>query len=315
MKYFAPNLVLSKLKIKSEIAELNEGESFRWGRSALLLISIKMTDYWETEANSFSEWLNNNLGLFKVKRASVWRYFASGIYYQELLERFPRDNFKPLEQLSSDIGPEKLELLSKIQRVAPTHKFEKLVARLLSGDITKPELLKEWNVLKTALEGQTARGRGVRPPRADETSERSVEAVALSLLGNSTPAWSGIKDISSHRIFHNIDINSSSKHQRWDAVAAIYDKFQDLTIHGIEIKLRMTKGLINRLEQQSPAFDFVWLLLFSRPKALELKALSEGLGVLIVNEDKIECMRKAKKNSRPAGQELLLKNLLYESLS
>lgn len=279
--------------IRAEIASLKNGSDPNWGKKSRLLLEVERTSYWENHTSSFSRWIVENLDLFKVKRASLWRYLASGHYYLQLQLEFKELADRPLEELSSDIGPEKLELLEKISRVAPKETFRTLATRLLEGHITRPELISAWETFRPALEGKTARGRGVLTPKVDESSSMFREASFASAFINCPPTWTGIKDIEINRTFMDVYDKTQLRQTRFDVVVVVKGQNSPLVFHGIEIMSPLTPLTSRNIRNMQGKFNYMWLALDYEPDHEVIKHLPVNIGVLMVSNNGITIIRQA----------------------
>lgn len=283
----------TKEMIRAWIASLKNGANPNWGYKSRLLLEVERTSYWENHTSSFSRWIAENIDLFQVKRASLWRYLASGHYYLQLQQEFKELADRPLEELSSEIGPEKLELLEKISRVAPKETFRALAIRVLEGHITRQELISAWEIFKPALEGQTSRGRGVITPKIDESSLRVREANFASVFINCPPTWTGIKDIEINRTFVEVYDKNQPRRTVFDVVVVVKGRNTPLVFHGIEIKSPLAPLTYENIRNFQGIFNYMWLALDYKPDYEVINQLPVNIGVLMVSNNSITIIRQA----------------------
>jgi hypothetical protein len=187
--------------LANEVAALLSHRPRSWVQVSWVLNQVERTEYWRGHAHSFSEWLASTAPKIGVKERSLWRYLGAGRFYQKL-RRILRDGnapCPPLEKLSETVSPEKLEMLTKLERVVPKNMFEDVAERVLSGSATQSELRQIWNTYRPVLSGRTARGRGTAKPRLDPADawqiETQREATALTTLMAAAPEqWTGIEN-------------------------------------------------------------------------------------------------------------------------
>lgn len=119
-----------------ELAAVLRGDARTWAEIGRLLGSVEMHGLWREEAGSFTEWLRRfaqQLG--KRGESSFWRYLTAGRYYIELRKQLLSRNVQCplLQDLPERVSPENLELLSKLERVAPPDVMHNLSERVVAG--------------------------------------------------------------------------------------------------------------------------------------------------------------------------------------
>ena len=275
-----------------EIAALAQGERRSWAQIGHLLDRIEQTNYWRTEAKSFTEWLKARSESMGLKESTLWRYLTAGRYYIKLREALTGRSVScpPLGELSDKVSPENLELLSKLARVAPDDVLQRLAEQVISGGITRAELRTVWQAYRPALGGRTARGLGVPPPRVNlrnrEQFESLTEAMVLTSLASGNPSWSGIQNPDLYELFMHVSPETdgaASRRYIFDAVAVIRDRKNDpLKIHGIEITGGFHLDWYRKLEGMAPYFNFLWVAVPEQAAQLERLAVPDFVGILRV---------------------------------
>ncbi len=232
----------------------------------------------------------------------------------ELRQKFSELNLRPLKDLSSEIGPEKLELLSKISRVAPNETFRQLAGKLFAGNLTRPELITVWETFRPVLEGQTSRGRGVETPKASGFSEFMRGAIVTNILANTLPTWTGVNDIQFHRTFTDVLDMKTPTSTRFDAVVVVKARDARLALHGLEIRDHITPMVAQRLKSRRAKCDFMWLVLPEAASPEDMKTLPETTGVLVVDSQRITVMRQAERQASEEECAWLTRQLLEQTL-
>jgi len=175
-----------------------------------------------------------------------------------------------LLELPKHVSPEKLELLSKLGRVAPKDFIEKLIYDVLDNAITRDEIREQWRAFRPALEGKTARGRNVTAPAISRVKNPSVyknldEALVINALKAYGAKW--IND--SKHIMYEVKFHFFSQHVKGaflsphlPAVVLYQQSLSDeLEVHGIEMMSTYNRAddLFKRLNEPASYCDFLWL--------------------------------------------------------
>jgi len=313
--------------ISKGLQKLAHGESMPWTELSCLLDQVDKTGYWEQTANSFTDWLKSNAEKLGNKESTLWRYLVVGRYYHDLREQFARVQleYPPLLELPKHVSPEKLELLSKLGRVAPKDFFEKLIYDVLDNEVTRDDIREQWKAFRPALMGKTARGRKVEAPTVNINNEDEFKTVTEAIIINSLKSlgseWLG----STKALMYDIRMDVWSREPDYYPgispmfrSVAIYkkDKQSELEIHGIDMdrcflseKFSFIVAMINDM---STYCDFFWMVIGTATEHYE-KDVPRHIGLLNVNQNRIKVVRQAtsiKKDNEKAN--ILLKELLFK---
>ena len=306
--------------IKEELQTLREGQTFNWGRISRLLDLVDRNGYWREEASTFTAWLDNNAELLGVKRSMAWRYLSPGRFYDKQLRKdFPDLAKKPLEEVSDELSPENLELLSKIYRAAPEELYNRLAAKVLSGEAKRTELKTCWAAFRPVLEGKTARGRGVTPAKAPAidngiNNERLTAAWIRNQLSSCDASWTQIKDLATHKVF--MDISLPGGH-RFDLVIVTRGKGSALLMHGVEIlplRFSVNHHTVAQLLSSAKKCDQMWIALPAAPEESFAAKIPKSIGIIAVDSDGIKPIRIPKREERAEATEELSRHLLELSI-
>ena len=301
--------------IKAELESLQQGEVFVWGRMSRLLDLIDKTGYWRNYDHSFTAWLQNNAPLLGIKISMAWRYLASGRFYLRLQQDFPFLIDKPLAEVSDELSPENLELVSRISRCAPDDIFKPLAIRVLSGKAKRSELRAAWLAFKPMLEGKTARGRGVvahmvKPEAISENDQRLVTALMKNQLAISDSSWTKRGPLHINRVFFNI---SPSYDRIFDAVVVTRGQRSAFFLHGIKICLNsevLSSFFIKGLKSFIDECDTLWLAFPSLPDVALIEKIPKPVGIITIDSNGIQTVRLPKGENRPGSTAELAKTLL-----
>jgi len=110
-----------------------------WGEAAAELIRVETSGEWKDTNPTFSLYISDIARIVDKARPTFWRLLGAGHTYNALRTKFdPAGSYLPsLESVRSKPSPESLELVSKIERVAPSEILASVQRQLLEGRITR----------------------------------------------------------------------------------------------------------------------------------------------------------------------------------
>jgi len=290
-------------QIDSRLEALKKGENRSWAQIGLLLDQVDHSGYWKNSSNSFTEWLKALCPSISVKEASLWRYLTAARFYKELQNTLNEIfiGSPPLDELSNKVSPENLEILSKIARVTPESVFLNLARQVIDGNITRAKLRETWQAFRPALEGKTARGKGVAVPKIDiDDSSQLVsmhEAQIFLVLSASGAKWTGIETPDCYQLFMKVSPefpSSTSKNFIFDAVATVRaNKSDSLLFHGIEIRGNIfTTSVFELLDMMKPYCDYLWIAINEDSNEM-YELVPDYVGLLLAIGNSIQVLRPA----------------------
>jgi len=314
--------------ISEGIQKLAHGKSMPWTELSVLLDQVDKTGYWEQTANSFTDWLKSNAEKLGNKESTLWRYLVVGRYYHDLRKQFARVKleYPPLLKLPKHVSPEKLELLSKLGRVAPKDFFEKLIYDVLDNAITRDDIREQWRAFRPALKGKTSRGRGTISPivnlKNKDEFDSVQEAMTINALKANGSSWLGMSNAQMYEIEIHIKVPFGENQQilrELDAVVLYKEKnSEDLEVHVIEIISSLSMGRVDEKLQGLSAFcDYLWIAFHKEtPSRLDdiKEYYHEYIGIIEVGDTGVSVVRRAKPCEKDyVKANKLLKVLLLES--
>jgi hypothetical protein len=315
--------------ISEGIQKLAHGESMPWTELSVLLDQVDKTGYWEETANSFTDWLKSNAEKLGNKESTLWRYLVVGRYYHDLRKQFARVKleYPPLLKLPKHVSPEKLELLSKLGRVAPKDFFEKLIYDVLDNAITRDDIREQWKAFRPALKGKTARGRRVLRPMVNLKNKDEFSSVREALIINALKAygsnWLGKPKAKMYEVKMHVKLDPGLSRNVLDAVILYkQDNKTDLEVHIIETmpSFLFRKNDGSKFDFLSKHCDYLWIAVSNDPKDMISKSLLKSnypdyVGILTIDNSDISVVRKAKPCEKDyvKANELLKVLLLKES--
>jgi len=312
--------------IKELLKQLESGTSMPWPKLSCLLNAIEESGYWEETSDSFTEWLKYNSDRIGLKQSTLWRYLVVGRYYQSLREQLSKVklNYPPLEELPNHVSPEKLELLSKLARVAPRDFFEPAVEMVLENSISRNELRAEWQAFRPALQGKTARGRGVLAPQINPKNEEQyhsvLEAMIINALRSIGPEWLGKRkahmyDVRMHVWPDYPNIQNRAPRYQFDAVALYKEtKSSQLQVHGIEIGHAFVSKH-NKFVDMASYCDYLWVVINRSNNMYSINQyhIPDFIGVISVEGTEISVIREPQPCDKDSeNSSSLLKGLLVK---
>lgn len=278
-------------QITNALVAVQRGDIHTWGPIGQLLSRVERTGYWRREAHSFTEWLTTHAPTLGYNESSLWRYLGASRLYEQLRARLAGDKIAclPLDQLSARGGPENLELLAKLTRAAPPDVVRDLEQRVVMGTVTRTELRNTWLAFRPVLGGQTARGRGVRPPHFNPADHQQVqsqlEGLIFQQLTSGDPRWVGCATPQVYELFLNVWPHcAAGARVSFDAVAVVREQSRaPLVFHGIEVGGAIGKR-DDAYEARAPYCDALWLAVSEQPDHGVLKMVPPYVGILHIQE-------------------------------
>lgn len=310
------NDYLTQTDCLTEIAALKKGDSRTWAEIGLLLGSVEFHGLWRQEETSFTSWLKSLSVVLSKSEGSLWRYLTSARYYQLIRKELLAKQIEcpELKNLSDRISPENLELLAKLDRVAPTEVIESLTERVLAGVATRSELRDAWDMFKPILNGRTARGNLGIPkydPNDLSQSQRRLDALVHRTLSDGKNEW-GAKWVQNiyclYACVKTYPMPRMSREYAFDFVmiTGIISKPKRI-YHGIVViswgNLAMLEDLIN-LKQFC---DYLWVGIHESQLASDLLKeinLLDTVGVLVFTDSSKFYIHKEAVNDSESGKAL-----------
>lgn len=291
-------------QISEELFLVEEGVSRSWGNLFLLLDSVERTKYWQNDAASFTRWIEQIAPKIHTKPAMLWRILSSGRFVIQVTNQLEERNIKvpSLEDMPDDVSPENVELLAKLERVAPEETFAEYAQKVFTGEAKRAELRSVWETYRPVLRGQTARGRGVTPPRInrkDPSQFRSVmEAATLEAFQSAGPHWTGISTHTLYKVFVHINPEGFPKNPGYlfAAVVVVKPKNGVLLYHGIRFR---TLESPDTYKKPLEYCDHLWVFNHSVfhssqiPAFDDLSGVPEGVGILEIKDNVLSVIKPA----------------------
>ena len=297
------NEFLSFPETQAELSAIRDGSPRTWAEIARLLASVELHGLWRTNADSFTEWIRFVAQQLGKKEGSCWRYLTAGRYYVELRKRLLKNDIQcpELHNLPDRISPENLELLAKLERVAPPDVIFGLAERVVAGVATRAELRDAWTVFRPVLAGRTARGQ-MEAPRYDPDNpmqrDSLLEAMVFRSLAESEGVWLKNNDYSIYHLFSDVELVNKGGDKLYvlDALIVTGSKESgELVFHGIEVVGLISAQTQKKLQDIMQLCDFVWASVHEHLLEQTTPEIPNGVGILVANGSGIYIVRQAVK--------------------
>jgi hypothetical protein len=295
-----------------------------WGEAAAELLRVETSGEWKDVNPTFSLYISEIARVLNKARPAFWRLLVAGRTYNSLRTKFDPTgaHLPPLESVRGKPSPESLELVSKIERVAPSEVLESVQRQIMEGHITRDELRRLWETYRPVLGGQTKRGRGVKAPRYNALSPRMrssfVESNILAIMARQGPDWLGIQGPAYlYRVIH-LSVNKHLRNLQTSVpdVVVLLAENEDspLVLHGVGVGSGpLQPQVLRHYEPNQVNVDYLWFASPKRLSAEDMADIPEEIGLLIGGPTRLEVVRPAKRSlSGGKAKENLLRMLLRE---
>lgn len=312
-----------QLNIEEMLTSVEMGVKHSWATIASLLLQAEQSGFWQQDFSSFAAWLSNTAKRLGLKNSMLWRYRRAALFYNQFYHEhiIPKGiNIPDLEHLQ-DVSPDNLDLVEKISRVLPEDELVLLTKKVVTKEVGRRELLEKWQTLRVALEGRTARGKGVITPKlgsADfEKADIYIEDKVLTVLQNFGSKCLELEEPCSYSVMRSVSFKKL-KQLKVNALIVVRKFYSsDVELHGLSI---VTSLISNNLKpKQLPNeefFDYTWLAFIESPPKEIIENLPENLGIIYIGERGYSLIRKATKSAKSGIQKIsLLNDLLIKYLS
>ena len=303
-----------------------------WGEAALILEEISRTDIWKQTHSSFTAWVKTLAEQSGYQESNIWRMITAARFYVSLGGRYGAITLPPLEEICSLVTAEQLELIEKINRVAPSDEIEKLLANAVTGSLTRDRLRLLWRVYrdgdtteskpKNSLKRQMPRGQlSEFHPAPDKLgSQNAGRARTLISLLDSDPIWTGVQKPHFYRTIYkppiSISIGKNSQYSPDCLVVLQAERNGNVIFHFVEMLKDSTE--LNIIFKSNLIFrycHFFWLAVDMVPEDFSIRGIPDKVGLITANGKSLT-VHRAPKLSIETGEKSgdLAKLLLVEIL-
>lgn len=281
-------------------------EDHLWGPIASVIDTVYQDKIWRFDFSNFSEWMSFVSETYAISRARCWRYKKAGSYYNEL--RLNDKSLCSLSELPSFVSAEALEILERLERIAPSEITDPIKKDILRGEISIRTLKQTWEAYRPALHGVTNRGRGEEVLAAKVEDESRFEAESLLALSQNS-FWSGINAPARCYIYPRV--NDAHNKITYDALAIVQKSLDShVEIHTFEFWFRTihTPTIENKLPESY--VDYRWIVI-PDTDALSPNQVDVEFGLISVSKGELSIIRNAARikhdatDSQPFMRDLL----------
>lgn len=257
------------------------------------VVSVRRLQY---DGQSLTQWVRDLAPRLELTESSLWRAFSAYRDYVRLAQRY--EALPTIEQLPRRVSAECIELLAKIDRVAPIQEFSELAKKAVAGEVTRERLRQIWGAYKSDLNGRTARGRNSGIAKV-ESKHRHLDASLLmaadqleELLANEAGRATVIQ------VMTKLDVMlpNSGQSLSEDTVVAYQEAGNDeLKIACLIVDAAQAKPPTKeRLRDKAQYFDSIWTVGDNETIDV-LKTRTPGLaGVIICANGRLQLERRPK---------------------
>ena len=230
--------------IEIELKNLLEKDKHHWTKTAQLLIEIERNTLYREKAKSFSQYIRQLSEQFKIHESNFWRIKKAGEYYLKLNTTTDTTIIN-----QAKTTPEQIEILVKINTIAPPAIVKNLEQKMIAGKTTREELRDIWQTYRPLKKGKTERGRrkpknkkqyqlfndtNIIPDNEPLTAVNILEALknpkwANDTINTNTTQFQIYKEVA-------VTVGTSQHARRIDVVGIIKEQNSLPTVIGVEIK-------------------------------------------------------------------------------
>jgi hypothetical protein len=249
-----------------QLDDIKNGIDKPWGVLGKIISSVSHYEIWKENFKSITAWFQYFSELTGKSVSFLWRFRSCYENFLTLQERLPELGIKvpDVVNLSESLPAGHLELLFKLERVAPIDVMRDLYEKAFNGSITRATLQNQWSIFRKVLDGKTARGRNVTAPKRSARDAREIaiylQAMLNIKLADNIDQLVNIFQCDSCHIFR--DFNVKAIKFCFDAIVVSTFKSQNkIEIHALELisgPINFSKyQMVRKFEQYVDYFWFV----------------------------------------------------------
>ncbi|MDY6991055.1 MAG: MmcB family DNA repair protein [Pseudomonadota bacterium] len=305
--------------IEYELEQVLMVDKHNWIKVAKLLYEIEAKELYKLCASSFTQYVNELSRRFRVHVSTIWRAKAAGESYSKLYG-------KNINEISSDevnTTPEQLDILRKVQKIAPKKVVDQLEQKIISGENVRQALKNTWNVYKPLKGGKTERGRKPKKSNSNQMLKTKddidspVESslmTATNIINSLSYELNWIEDAvgttcTDFQLFKEIAVYTGTTRysRRIDAVILAMYQFE-IKIIGIEIKVNSHDLESDKKMMEYLSYcDYFFVAIPSTLIQVALNVLPKDMGIVVILDEfseegfyyKAILQRKSKKLNPP----------------
>jgi hypothetical protein len=314
------NQLLSIAESEHLLKKVIEDGDAPWGVLGLLIESVDHHNSWVVEYESFTEWMRALAKKLDKKEGSVWRCKTSFIYFLNSQKKLVEYGLAipNVYDLSKQVSAENLEILSKIEAVAPDDVLYDLYEKVYSGTIRRMDLRDTWLIFRSEVQEKIPNRRNGKLPKSTLRSKKTQLFVPKSSMMNAVKEeFNKIIDVDKADIYRFLLNFEIKKNYFLDAMIVVKFKRKEINLHIIyTIESYITEERIERIESRAEYGDYLWIVCdrnnVDSDEILDIKRL-EWVGIITVHDDKEVDVKRVATMKKGINRMLSLEKVLLKS--
>jgi hypothetical protein len=254
------------------------------------------------------------------KEGSVWRCKTSFIYFLNSQKKLVEYGLAipNVYDLSKQVSAENLEILSKIEAVAPDDVLYDLYEKVYSGTIRRMDLRDTWLIFRSEVQEKIPNRRNGKLPKSTLRSKKTQLFVPKSSMMNAVKEeFNKIIDVDKADIYRFLLNFEIKKNYFLDAMIVVKFKRKEINLHIIyTIESYITEERIERIESRAEYGDYLWIVCdrnnVDSDEILDIKRL-EWVGIITVHDDKEVDVKRVATMKKGINRMLSLEKVLLKS--
>lgn len=314
------NQLLSITESEHLLKKVIEDGDAPWGVLGLLIESVDYHNSWGVEYESFTEWMRALAKKLDKKEGSVWRCKTSFIYFLNSQKKLVEYGLAipNLYDLSKQVSAENLEILSKIEAVAPDDVLHHLYEKVYSGTIRRMDLRDTWLIFRSEVKEKIPNRRNGKSSKSTLRSKKTKLFVPKSSMMNAVKEeFNKIIEVDKTDIYRFLLNFEIKKNYFLDAMIVVKFKRKEINLHIIyTIESYITEERIERIESRAEYGDYLWIVCdrnnVDSDEILRIERL-DFVGIINVHDDKEVDVKRVAKMKKGINRMLSLEKVLLKS--
>ena len=314
------NQLLSIAESEHLLKKVIEDGDAPWGVLGLLIESVDHHNSWVVEYESFTEWMRVLAKKLDKKEGSVWRCKTSFIYFLNSQKKLMEYGLviPNVYELSKQVSAENLEILSKIEAVAPDDVIYDLYEKVYSGTIRRMDLRDTWLIFRSEVKEKIPNRRNGKSSKSTLRSKKTQLFVPKSSMMNAVKEeFNKIIEVDKADIYRFLLNFEIKKNYFLDAMIVVKFKRKEINLHIIyTIESYITEERIERIESRAEYGDYVWIVCdrnnVDSDEILEIERL-DFVGIITVHDDKEVDVKRVATLKKGINRMLSLEKVLLKS--
>jgi hypothetical protein len=286
----------------------------------LLIESVDHHNSWVVEYESFTEWMRGLAKKLDKKEGSVWRCKTSFIYFLNSQKKLVEYGLAipNVYELSKKVSAESLEILSKIEAVAPEYVVQDLYEKVYFGTIRRMDLRNTWDIFKSRVkENIPNRRNGTLANRISKSKKTKLYIPISSMMNVVKEEFYKQIEVDMGDIYKFLLNFEIRKNYFLDAMVVVKFKRREINLHIIiTMESDITEEKVDRIESRAEYGDYVWIVCdrnnVNSDQILEIERL-DFVGIINVQDDKEVDVKRVAKMKKGIDRMMSLERVLLKS--